>query len=173
VVAHSAPAALSRAGGDETALPRALLVGALIALFVRAFVVAAALIPTASMAPTLLAGDRVLVDRMLFSRPWPPGLESLLPVRPPRRGDVVWFRSPIDPRTALVKRVVALAGDPFAGRRVAPEHLAVLGDGRSASLDSRRFGPVPRSALAGRVVLVLWSADRHRWRTDRVLVPVR
>lgn len=173
MVAHSPPAALTRDGGGATAPLRALLVGALVALFVRAFVIAAAPVPTASMTPTLLAGDRVLVNRMVFAVPTLAGLERLLPVREPRRGDVVWLRSPLDPRTALVKRVVAVAGDPFSGSRVPADHLAVLGDGHHSSLDSRRFGPVPRRAIVGRVELVLWSAHRRSWRRDRLFVPVR
>lgn len=173
MVAHAPPAALSRGADSWSAFSRALLVGSLVALFVRCFVVAAGLIPTGSMSPTLVPGDRVLVNRMLFARRLPLAITPLLPIRSPRGGDVVWLRSPLDPRVALVKRVVAGPGEPFAGRRVAPGHLAVLGDVGDPSLDSRRFGPVPREAVVGRVELVLWSAGEHGWRRDRLLLPVR
>jgi signal peptidase I len=36
----------------------------------------------------------------------------------------------------------------------------VLGDNRSFSQDSREFGPVPRDAIIGRVVLIYWPLDR-------------
>jgi signal peptidase I len=174
VVPHAPPAALSRLADDLPAVARVLVAAALVALYARAFVVAAAVVPTASMAPALLAGDRVLVDRMLYADGAPRALARLLPVRAPWRGDVVWLRSPLDPRVTLVKRVAALAGEPFAGAPLPPEHFAVLGDRRAESLDSRRFGPVADSALGGRVCLVLWSADAAgRWRRDRWLVPVR
>jgi signal peptidase I len=171
VVAHAPPAALNRlAGGGQ--LARALAVGALAAIYVRAFVAAAAVVPTASMAPAIAAGDRVLVDRMVYARGLPPAVARLLPVREPRVGDVVWLHSPAVPEGALVKRVVAVAGDPFAGGRVPAGRLAVLGDRREDSLDSRALGPLPRAAASGRVCLVLWSTAGGA-RGDRILRPVR
>jgi hypothetical protein len=174
VVAYAPPAALSRAARELPALARTLVAASLFALFARAFVVAAAVVPTASMEPALLAGDRVLVDRMLYARGLPAALAPLLPVRGARRGDVVWLRSPLDPRVSLVKRVAATAGEPFAGAPLPPRHLAVLGDREEESLDSRRFGPVADGAVGGRVCLVLWSADAAgSWRRGRWLAPVR
>lgn len=158
------------AGGGQ--LPRALLVGALMAVFVRAFVAAAAVVPTASMAPAIEAGDRVLVDRLLYASGLPPALARLLPVREPRVGDVVWLRSSAAPAGALVKRVAAVAGEPFAGGRVPAGRLAVLGDRREDSLDSRALGPLPRAAASGRVCLVLWSTAGGE-RGGRLLRPVR
>lgn len=82
----------------------------------------------ASMAPTLLPGDRVLVDRWTFG------------VRPPYPGEIVLVR---DPRgRSVVKRVVSVEGD----------EVRVLGDHKEDSLDSRQWGPLDRSALRGRVV---------------------
>ncbi|MCM2269463.1 MAG: signal peptidase I [Thermoanaerobaculia bacterium] len=174
MVAHAAPAALSRSRGVAAPLARALLVGALVALFARAFVAAAAVVPTGSMTPALAAGDRVLVDRLVYAADLPAALAALLPARPPRVGDVVWLRSPHAADGALVKRVAALAGQPFAGGTVPPGHLAVLGDRRADSLDSRAFGPVPAAAAAGRVCLVLWSAgDDEGLRRGRLLRVVR
>ena len=56
-------------------------------------------IPSAGMEPTLVVGDYVLADNSVYRR----GV--------PRRGDVVVFRSPMDDRRTLVKRVVALPGE--------------------------------------------------------------
>lgn len=171
MVAHAPPAALNRfAGGGQ--LARALLVGALAALYVRAFVAAAAVVPTASMTPAIAAGDRVLVDRLIYARGLPPEIEWLLPVREPRVGDVVWLRTSAAAEGALVKRVAAVAGEPFAGSAVPPGRLAVLGDRREDSLDSRALGPLPREAASGRVCLVLWSTAGGA-RGDRLLRPVR
>lgn len=166
MVAHALPAPLSAGGGP---LARALLVGSLVALFVRAFVAAAAIVPTASMTPAIEAGDRVLVDRLIFSPGLPPQLSRLLPVREPRVGDVVWVRSPVTPGGALVKRIAALGGEVFAGQIVPATRIAVLGDRRAESLDSRVFGPLPRGSVEGRVCLILWSKATHR----RLLQPVR
>ncbi len=152
---------------------RACLVATLLALYLKTFLLAAAIIPSASMEPTLVPGDRVLVNRMIFVAPPPPGAQ-FLPLREVRRGDVLWLRSPEDPTSALVKRCTAVAGDRFAARTLAPRTLAVEGDNRANSLDSRSFGPVARAAVGGRVFLVLWSArPRGGVRWPRLLRLVR
>jgi len=122
VVAHAPPAALSGAP-----LARALVVGSLVALFARTFVAAAAVVPTGSMAPALAAGDRVLVDRLVYAAGLPAPLAAWLPVRPPRVGDVVWLRSPLGAdgqarfrRGRLIHRLLQTLPDlPPAERRAA------------------------------------------------------
>jgi nickel-type superoxide dismutase maturation protease len=79
-----------------------------------------------SMEPTLAPGDRVLVVRAR-------GLHPL---------DVVAVRDPRDPKRVLVKRIGAVLED----------EVVVRGDNPAASTDSRSFGPVPKSAVIGRVV---------------------
>jgi signal peptidase I len=163
------------ASGSGRAMPacRAGLLAALVALYARAFVVAAATVPSGSMAPALLAGDRVVVDRLLYARGLPAPLAALLPVREVRPGDVVWLRSPERPGQALVKRCVAVGGERFGDARLPAGTLAVVGDRREDSRDSRQFGPVARSAVVGRVVLVLWSAERGEVRWRRIGAAVR
>lgn len=85
----------------------ALFVAVILALFARTFVVQAFQIPTPSMEPALLVGDHLLVNKMIFRV----GGGPLLPGRAVRRGDVVVFRAPIDPRRDFVKRCVGLPGD--------------------------------------------------------------
>jgi signal peptidase I len=63
---------------------------------VRMFVMESFRIPAGSMAPTLMAGDRITCDKT---------------VHRPGRGDVVVFRYPNDPRTDYINRVVALPGE--------------------------------------------------------------
>ncbi len=169
-----APPATLNVAERIAAVLRAATLAALCALFARAFVVAAAIVPSGSMQPTLLPGDRVLVDRMLYADDLPAPLAAILPVRAPAVGDVVWLRSPEEPGAALVKRCARLPGDSFAGRRLAAGELAVLGDNRDDSRDSRSFGPVPFRSLEGRVLLVLWSragaGEGPRWRRVGTLV---
>lgn len=175
MVAHLPPAALG--GGRGAALSRALaagLVAVLAALFVRTFVVEIVQVPSGSMAPALVAGDRVAVDRLVYGGGSGP-LAWLLPSREPAAGDVVVFRSPEERRRLLVKRCVATGGEPFAGSWVPPDTLVLLGDARESSHDSRAFGPVGRGAVVGRAALVLWSippgSARPRW--GRTLARVR
>jgi signal peptidase I len=66
------------------------------------------------MEKNVLMGDRVLVNKFLLA---PAGrLAAWLPARPVRRGDVLVFRFPQDPRRDFLKRVVALPGETVAIR---------------------------------------------------------
>jgi signal peptidase I len=171
VVAHPAPAALSgparlRRGAG------AALVAVLCALYARAFVLEFRTVASGSMAPALLPGDQVLIDRMLYAA-LPPALARLLPVRAPVAGDVVLARAPGQPRTRLLKRCAAVGGGRAGGTVVPAAHVYLLGDHGADSLDSRAFGPVPHRDLVGRAVLVLVSRERGGWRVSRTLRAVR
>ena len=50
--------------------------------------------------------------------------------------------------------------DPFLTTHLGPKEYFVLGDNRSASDDSRDFGPVPRDTIFGRVFLIYWPLGR-------------
>jgi len=89
----------------------ALLIAALFLGFTNTFVVKTFFIPSGSMEDTLLIGDHLFVNRFIFG-PAPTALErALLPLRTPRRGDIVVFRSPERPTIDLVKRLIGLPGD--------------------------------------------------------------
>jgi signal peptidase I len=89
----------------------ALLIAALFLLFTNTFVIKTFFIPSGSMENTLLVGDHLFVNRFIFG-PAGSGLErTLLPLREPRRGDIVIFRSPERPTVDLVKRLIGLPGD--------------------------------------------------------------
>lgn len=68
-------------------------------------------IPSASMEPTLVAGDRVWVWKTAYAARVPVLDMAVARTGTPDRGDVVVFRSPMDPRTDWIKRVVGRAGD--------------------------------------------------------------
>ena len=70
-------------------------------------------VPTGSMNPTILEGDRVLVDKHVFGIRVPWTLVRMTPGRDPARGEIVVFDSPVD-GTSLVKRLVAVPGDIIA-----------------------------------------------------------
>src|SRR4051794_41381050 len=67
-------------------------------------------VPSGSMEPTLLPGDRVLVDKQAYGFRLPFTLVKLSQGARVAHGDVVVFDSPAD-GTRLIKRVVALPGD--------------------------------------------------------------
>lgn len=86
----------------------------IITLFCRAFVAAPFKIPTGSMEPTLLIGDHLIVNRMIYS---PQEEADSAPLyRDVRRGDVVIFYSMTERGKRLVKRVIGMSGEEIAIR---------------------------------------------------------
>ena len=108
-------------------------------------------IPSASMRPTLLEGDVVLVNRLAYDLKLPLTDVVLLPLAEPRRGDVVTFSSPAD-GTRLIKRIVGLPGDRVEVR----DGQLILNGHAQAQTGTRRRG----EALAlGWVVDALRSTE--------------
>ncbi len=87
------------------------LIALVMALFVRTFFLQAFKIPTGSMQPTLMVGDRILVDKVTYGIPIPFTDWRLPRIRAPQRGDVAVFRSIDDPRRDFIKRLAAVGGD--------------------------------------------------------------
>jgi signal peptidase I len=78
-------------------------------LFGTTTLVQAFVIPSASMVGTLLIGDHVLVDKLVYA---PPGIwGKALPYREPRRGDIIVFRYPLNISMDYVKRAIGIPGD--------------------------------------------------------------
>ena len=67
-------------------------------------------IPSSSMNPTLVRGDRVVVNKLAYRLRVPFTLVEIARWGVPQRGDVITFDSPQDDLN-LIKRVVALGGD--------------------------------------------------------------
>jgi signal peptidase I len=94
-----------------------LALAAGVALMVRTFLFHPFSLPSASMAPTLLPGDRVFAAKYpygytRYSLPFsPPLFSGRIFGASPARGDVIVFRLPKDVSTDYVKRVVGLPGD--------------------------------------------------------------
>jgi signal peptidase I len=155
---------------------------------VLAFGVRAALrlyvIPSSSMAPTLVPGDHIVVTPYRFGKT-------------PNRGDVIVFRSPRAADELMIKRVIGTPGDLVetrAGRVIVCGHALpepyvaaqatsgviaaqiipagtyfVLGDNRTDSLDSRSWGVLPREAVVGRARMVLWSSKTAQGSSEPVV----
>jgi len=140
---------VTRAGRlGETA--EAVLVAAALALFVKAFVFQIFHVPTSSMEETVLAGDRIVVDKFAYA-PHAGWWARLLPYRTLTRGDVVVFRDPRDASRDLLKRAVATGGDVVEQRA---KELRVNGFPRTEPFvvhrDSATYGADAPAALARR-----------------------
>src|SRR5580765_5604868 len=90
---------------------RRWIILASIVLAMRIFVGEASVVPTASMEGTILVGDHLFMDKLLYG-PEIPLVHWRLPViKTIHRGDIVVFRYPKDPSETFLKRVTALGGD--------------------------------------------------------------
>lgn len=83
-------------------------------LFLRTFLVEAFRIPSGSMENTLLVGDFLFVNKLLYGAEVPVLHKRLPAVRDPRRGDVVIFDSVEEADLKVVKRLVGVPGDTLA-----------------------------------------------------------
>ncbi len=168
-----------------------LVLAAVVAVCLRAFVVETFFVPSGSMIPTLEVGDRMLVDKLPWVR------DNIHP------GDIIVFhKTPADSSPGikdLVKRVVGMPGqtiwsrgdtifveehgrthvlaEPWLPRlagacyqrdfgikrtTIPRDDYFVLGDCRGDSYDSRYWGFVPRSNIVGKVFVVIWRHG-HPW----------
>jgi len=160
-----------------------VIIAVILALIIRTFVVQAFKIPTGSMRPTLIEGDRILVSKFIYK------------FKEPERGDVIVFRSPEDKKKDFIKRLIGLPGEEVEisngtilidaravdkdsvirerhyynrgdfgskGQRVlVPEGAYyVLGDNSISSRDSRYWGFLPKRYLAGKAFLIYWPPTR-------------
>lgn len=87
----------------------------LLFLVLRAFLVEAFKIPSGSMEGTLLVGDFLLVNKLVYGAEVPfTGGKRLPAIRQPKNGDILVFLWPEDPTKNLVKRLVGVPGDTVA-----------------------------------------------------------
>jgi len=145
-----------------------------IALLIHVFLAQATRVYGQSMEPNLHTNERLVIEKWSYH------------FHGPRRGDVVVLRDPGGSPELLIKRVVGLPGErvtladgrvyidgvpldePYldqptqgGGRSwvVPPLRVFVMGDNRSASRDSRIFGPVALEELIGRALFRYWPLD--------------
>ncbi len=124
----------------------------------------------ASMEPTLVSGEYVIVSRLSYR------------LGSPQRGDIIVFHFPRDPKEEYIKRIIGLPGDEVEVRngsvyvngqgltenylnvkmnymgtwKVPEDQLFVLGDNRNNSSDSHDWGMVPMNYVVGKALVVYW-----------------
>ena len=169
---------LAKTGKKRSTLYSVLeIVGIVVAAFVIAMLVQAFLfkpftVHQVSMQNTLIEGDRILINRVVYH------------FRDPKPGDVIVFHSPVTKGEDLVKRVVAVGGQSVAVhdgalyvngvKKVEPYlkeqnfsgtfselvipagQFFVMGDNRNNSGDSRLFGPITKASIIGEAFVIYW-----------------
>jgi signal peptidase I len=161
-----------------------LLIAFILAMIIRTFVVQAFKIPTGSMRPTLIEGDRILVNKFIYK------------FKEPKRGDIIVFKYPEDPKLDFIKRLIGLSNESVEikngkvyinGKLVEEKALLskyyynrgdygqidksvvipkdsyfAMGDNSGNSRDSRYWGFVPKKNLIGKAILIYWPPYRMR-----------
>ena len=96
---------------------KTLIIALFIAILIRSLFFQPFYIPSSSMEPTLLVGDRIFVSKYTYgyskhSFPFsPPILNTRIFDSQPEYGDLIVFKTPSDNRTDFIKRLVGLPGD--------------------------------------------------------------
>ncbi len=96
---------------------KTLFFALLIAILIRSILIQPFYIPSSSMEPTLLIGDRIFVTKYTYglskhSFPFSPNVTNKrFFYKTPKRGDLVVFKTPADNRTDYIKRLIGLPGD--------------------------------------------------------------
>ncbi|HVO22054.1 MAG TPA: signal peptidase I [Candidatus Margulisiibacteriota bacterium] len=101
-----------------------LFVAIVVALLVRSSVVEAFWVPSGSMLPTIQIGDHLFVNKLAYGMHLPFVGKEIAQWRPLQRDDIVVFTSPVDHKTDLIKRVIAVEGDTVEIRN---KHLYING----------------------------------------------
>ena len=89
----------------------------IIAIVIRSLIFQPFYIPSSSMEPTLLVGDRLFVSKYTYgyskhSFPFSPNISNdRFFFKDPKRGEVIVFKTPTDNRTDYIKRLIGLPGD--------------------------------------------------------------
>lgn len=148
-----------------------IIVAFALSFLIRAYVVQPYRVEMTSMLDTLYPDDLVIVDKISYR------------FRIPKRGEVVVFAPPDDITSKYIKRVIGLPGEtisirngkvyinggllnePYVNSPTFPDLsevnvpegcIFVMGDNRSVSYDSRRFGPIKVDSIVGRALFVYW-----------------
>lgn len=87
-----------------------IIIALILAMLIRTFIVQAFKIPSGSMIPTFMVGDRIFVNKYIYGARIPFTNFSLPAVRQPKRGDIIVFISPETPKKDFVKRLIAIGG---------------------------------------------------------------
>ena len=96
---------------------KTLFYALIIAVLIRSFLIQPFYIPSSSMEPNLLVGDRLFVTKYSYgysnhSFPFSPSLfKGRKLAKNPKRGDVIVFKTPADNRTDYIKRLIGMPGD--------------------------------------------------------------
>ncbi len=103
-----------RKDGPAREWVESLVIAFILAMIIRTFIMQAFKIPTGSMRMTLIEGDRILVNKLKYG-PMIPLIDWRLPgYGKLKRGDIIVFKYPEDPKRDFIKRLIAFPGETIS-----------------------------------------------------------
>jgi len=117
-------------------------------------------VPTGSMQPTIVEGDRILVNKMAYDLRVPFTHTSLVKISDPKRNDIIIFDSKVAEKR-LVKRVIGLPSD-----RVAMENNVLTINGRQLNYQTVQTGKLAQDKVENLL------GDKHAVRLSNHASPV-
>ncbi len=129
------------------------IIGSLIYSIFKIFFFQTFYIASGSMAPTLLEGDRVLVNKYVYL------------FKAPQKGDIVVYDSSRNSEKKFIHRIIALPNEKIGvddgGRPIqVPANSYFLSGGNASSIDSRYFGFVSKDNIIGKVIIIYYPFHR-------------
>jgi len=177
--------ARSRAANEMVEVGKTVFYALLIALVLRVLLFQPFTIPSASMEPTLLTGDYIIVSKYSYgyskhSIPLsPPIFKGRLLGRQPQRGDIIVFKTPLDNKTDYIKRLMGLPGDRIQVKHgtvfINGKALAQMPKGQDQAViqeAQRQVDVIRETNLQGRSYLTYsWDPNQDQDNTPVIVVP--
>ncbi len=171
---------------------RFVVVAVAFVFIIRTFIAQPFIVSGDSMIPTFHNGEYLIVDELSYRFSEPKRHDTIIlhyPLEPQKYfikrivglpGETVQFegaRIRITPTDGsepfmLDEPFVKNQSSDFLTVTLGPDEYYVLGDNRSASSDSRRWGPLPRTDIVGKPIVRLFPISRIDWRPGMELVPI-
>lgn len=170
--------------GSETGylireVAESVIVAVVLAFVIRFFLFQPFFIPSGSMEPTLKKGDRIVVNKITYR------------FSEPKRGDIIVFKYPVNPKRDFIKRLIGLPGETlevknnqvyidgkvleqsflpknltyrsnFGPVKIPEKQYFMMGDNRNNSEDSRFWGNLPEKNIVGKAMFIYWPFDRAK-----------
>ena len=164
---------------------KTIIYAIIIAVLIRSILLQPFYIPSSSMEPNLLVGDRLFVTKFTYgysrhSLPFsPPIFKNRIFTDEPERGDVAVFKTPADNRTDYIKRVIGLPGDTiqFINGDLYLNGNQILRTIRSKNINNYcgkskiKVNTFEEKLPNGKVYLVSYRTDISFANSDKYLVP--
>lgn len=161
-----------------TEVLQSVAIAVILAILIKVFLFQPFYIPSGSMEPTLVKGDRIIVNKLTYH------------ISEPKRGDIIVFKYPLNPKRDFIKRVIGLPGETleirdskvfingrvieqpylpaglkyekFPSVKIPKDQYFMMGDNRNNSEDSRSWGTLPKKNIIGKAMLIYWPTNRLR-----------